>query len=95
MGARARRRRRVTEAAGQAQLAEFRLSSSQQAVADEVVGLQRVVEQRRRSSANRHVGPVTRRRVRSRASRASNVEDAPWFFGRERLVAEIAAHLVT
>ena len=26
---------------------------------------------------------------------ASRLEDAPWFFGRERLVAELAAHLVT
>ena len=86
--------RRVDEAAGQAQLAEFRLTSSQQAVADEVVGLQRVVEQRRRQLGNRHVGPapvVCPFKGLAHFER----EDAPWFFGRERIVAEIAAHLVT
>ena len=39
--------RRVGEAAGHVQLAEVRLSTSQQAVADEVVGIQRVIEQQR------------------------------------------------
>ena len=39
--------RRLDDAADQAQLAEHRLLLSQQAVADEVVGIQRLVEQRR------------------------------------------------
>ena len=70
----------------------IRLLQSQQAVADEVVGIQRLVEQRRRSS------PARRRadhRDRSRVCSHSSVEDAPWFFGRERLVAELAARLAT
>ena len=46
--------RRVGEAAGHAQQAEARLSTSQQAVADEVVGIQRVIEQQRIQLASPH-----------------------------------------
>jgi DNA-binding SARP family transcriptional activator/class 3 adenylate cyclase/WD40 repeat protein/type II secretory pathway predicted ATPase ExeA len=86
--------RRVNEAASQAQLAEFRLSTSQQAVADEVVGIQRVVEQRRRQLATREPDPSVSP-CPYKGLMHFDVEDAPWFFGRERLVAELAAHLVT
>jgi DNA-binding SARP family transcriptional activator/WD40 repeat protein/energy-coupling factor transporter ATP-binding protein EcfA2 len=86
--------RRVTEAADQAQLAEFRLSTSQQAVADEVVGIQRVVEQRRRQLATRTPGAVASPCPYKGLMRFE-ADDAPWFFGRERLVAEIVAHLAT
>jgi DNA-binding SARP family transcriptional activator/WD40 repeat protein len=86
--------RRVDEAAGQAQLAEFRLSTSQQAVADEVVGIQRVVEERRRQLATR-TPEATASVCPYKGLMRFEVEDAQWFFGRERLVAELAAHLVT
>jgi DNA-binding SARP family transcriptional activator/class 3 adenylate cyclase/WD40 repeat protein len=86
--------RRVDEAASDAKVAGLRLAESQQAVADEVVGIHRVVEQRRRQLATRT--PVaTASTCPFRGLMRFDTEDAPWFFGRERTVAEIVAHLVT
>jgi DNA-binding SARP family transcriptional activator/class 3 adenylate cyclase len=86
--------RRVDEAANDAQVAGLRLAESQQAVADEVVGIHRVVEQRRRQLATRT--PISSASMCPfRGLMRFDTEDAPWFFGRERTVAEIVAHLVT
>ena len=82
--------RRLDDAADQAQHAEHRLLLSQQAVADEVVGIQRLVEQRRQQLPTGEGSPQP-----FMGLFAFGVEDAPWFFGRERLVAELAARLAT
>jgi DNA-binding SARP family transcriptional activator/WD40 repeat protein/class 3 adenylate cyclase len=84
--------RRLGEAAVQATAAEFRLSASQEAVTDEVVGIQRIVEQRRLQLGSR-AAPA--RVCPFKGLSHFDVEDAEWFFGRERLVAEMAAHLVS
>ena len=70
----------MTEAASQAQLAEFRLSTSQQAVVDEVVGIQRVVEERRRQLAARTPGVIASPCPYKGLMRFE-AEDAQWFFG--------------
>lgn len=86
--------RRVGEAAGHAQLADARLSTSQQAVADEVVGIQRVIEQQRVQLAGpTDANPATV--CPFRGLQTFGTDDAPWFYGRERLVAEVVARLVT
>ena len=82
--------RRLDDAADQAQHAEHRLLLSQQAVADEVVGIQRLVEQRRQQLPAAGGSPQP-----FKGLFAFDIEDAPWFFGRERLVAELAARLAT
>ncbi len=86
--------RRVGEAAGHVQLADVRLSTSQQAVADEVVGIQRVIEQERIQLASPiDLNPATL--CPFRGLQTFGTDDAPWFYGRERLVAEVVARLVT
>jgi DNA-binding SARP family transcriptional activator/WD40 repeat protein len=86
--------RRVQEAAEQATLAGFRLSTSEQAVSDEVRGIQRVVDQRRRQLATRGVDTDVAA-CPYRGLLRFEAEDAAWFFGRDKLVADLAAHLVT
>ena len=86
--------RRVGEAADHAQQAEARLSTSQEAVADEVVGIQRVIERQRVQLATR-TDPNPTTVCPFRGLQAFGSDDAQWFFGRERLVAEVVARLVT
>ena len=87
--------RRVGEAAGHAQQAEARLSTSQQAVADEVVGIQRVIEQQRLQLASPHRPDPDHRLPLPRPADLRRPTMRAWFFGRERLVAEVVARLVT
>lgn len=84
----------VRAATDQAQAAEHRLAAAQQSVADHVVGLQRVAEQRRQQLTS-EPGSGTAGACPYRGLLPFDVEDAPWFFGRERLVAETIARLAS
>lgn len=85
---------RLEEAAHEAQAAGFRLSTSRQAVAEEVAGLQRVADQRRRQLASR-AADKRRADCPFRGLMPFQIEDADWFFGRERTVADVVSRLVS
>ncbi len=86
--------RRVGEAAGQAQQAEARLSTSQRRSPTRWSGSSG-------SSSGSDVQLATRTDPNPttvcpfRGLQAFGSDDAQWFFGRERLVAEVVARLVT
>jgi DNA-binding SARP family transcriptional activator/energy-coupling factor transporter ATP-binding protein EcfA2 len=95
--ARARVSRGLAEAAEQAELARRDLHAVQAGIAERVVGL-RAVEERRRS----HLRPVASEDRIDQAPLTCpykglarfEAEDAPFFFGRERLVATLTARLI-
>jgi DNA-binding SARP family transcriptional activator/WD40 repeat protein/energy-coupling factor transporter ATP-binding protein EcfA2 len=89
--------REVSEASDRAAGARARLVTSRAEVADGVEGIGRLLEQRRSQLAGRAV-PVDRMAIASdlcpyKGLARFETADAPWFFGRERLAAEVVARL--
>lgn len=84
---------RLGVAASAARVADRRLEASQQALADEVATIRSLARRRREQSATRSSVKLPSDRSPYRGLRAFEAGDAPWFFGRERAIADVIAML--
>ena len=92
--ARAEASRRLGSAAEHAAAERSSLREAEAAVADNVVGLQLIEERARLYSPAPLAGPETRDVCPFKGLASFEAADADYFFGRERLVAELVARLV-
>ena len=92
--ARAEASRRLGSAAEHAAAERSSLREAEAAVAENVVGLQLIEERARLYSPAPLAGPETRDVCPFKGLASFEAADADYFFGRERLVAELVARLV-